>query len=78
MSRTPKAPTGWEYGVVLRPLHGTDRVMFVRMTDADTGPLRGVAYFEGITVRTDERGERIGKTKRIDHFPIHGYHLDGS
>ena len=77
--KAPVAPTGWEFGVVLRPRSGiSDRVMFVRMTDWDTGPSKGLAYFEGLTVKTDERGQRIGKTKRIDHFPVNGWRLDES
>ena len=74
----PKPPSGWEYGVILRMRNGPDRVMFVRMTEWNAGPSTGQSYFEGLTIKTDERGQRIGKTKRIDHFPVNGWRLDES
>lgn len=76
--RTPKPPKDWHYGVMLRPVGASrqpDRVMFVKMAE-DNGS--SMAQFEGLTIQTDSRGERIGKLRRIDRFNVHRYKIDGT
>lgn len=75
--RTPKPPTGWHYGVVLvNPTNKTDRVMFVKMAEPNGGT--SIAQFEGLTIKTDSRGARIGKLRRIDRFNVNRYKIDES
>ena len=71
--RTPKPPTGWHYGVVLRTRAGHDRVMFVKMAESNGS---SIAQFEGLTIRTDARGARIGKLRRIDRFNVNHWKID--